>query len=132
MKNMKKGNFLVLGLLGLVMVPSVVYGISNLTELVNFFTDFIYSSVIKLIYALITLVFLWGVFEFVKNADNETKRAEGRQFMIWGIIGLFVMISFQGIVMVLQNTFQLPTNNTSTRNSYQVTPADQARSNFQL
>ena len=117
---MRKGNFFVLGLLSLVMVPSVVYGISNLTDLVNFFTDFIYDSVIKLIYALITLVFLLGVFEFVKNADNETKRAEGRQFMIWGIIGLFVMISFQGIVMVLQNTFQLPGINQQTGSSNKV------------
>lgn len=117
MKIMKKGNFLVLGLLGLVMVPSVVYGISSLTGLIEFLTNSIIMPIIGLIGALAVLFFLWGVMKFIKDADNETKRAEGRQFILYGIIGLFVMVSVYGLVRVLENTFQLPVTNNSTRNT---------------
>ncbi len=114
---MKKGKFLVLGLVGLIIAPSVAYGISNLTQLVDFFTNFITNSVVGLLYALAIVYFFLGVMKFIKGADDVKAREEGRQFMIWGIIGLFVMVSFQGIVMVLKNTFQLPTSNTPTTNS---------------
>lgn len=113
MKNMKKGKFLVLGLFGLTVLPSVAYGISNFGDLVNFVTDSILMGIIKLIFTLAVLFFVWGVMKFIRDADNPTKREEGRQFIIWGIIGLFVMASFYGLVRILENTFQLPTNNTS-------------------
>lgn len=110
---MKKGKFLVLGLVSLIIAPSVVYGISNLGDLINFVTDSILMSIIKLIGALAILFFLWGVMKFIRDADNPAKREEGRQFIIWGIIGLFVMVSVFGLVRILENTFQLPVNNTS-------------------
>ena len=39
------------------------------------------------------------------NADDETARSEGKRFMIWGIIALFVIISIMAILGVLNNTF---------------------------
>ncbi len=114
---MKKGKFLVLGLVGLITAPSVAYGISSLNDLVNFVTDSILMSVIKLIGALALLFFLWGVMKFIRDADNAAKREEGRQFIIWGIIGLFVMVSVFGLVRILENTFQLPTQNSGASNS---------------
>lgn len=117
---MKKGKFLVLGLVGLITAPSVAYGISSLNDLVNFVTDSILMSVIKLIGALALLFFLWGVMKFIRDADNATKREEGRQFIIWGIIGLFVMVSVFGLVRILENTFQLP--NSGTSNSGAINP----------
>lgn len=54
---------------------------------------------------LATVLFLWGVITYLVNADNEDKRTEGRTFMIYGIIGLFVMVAVWGLVDVLYNTF---------------------------
>ena len=39
------------------------------------------------------------------HADEEAKRAQGKQYMIWGIIALAVMLSIWGLVGVLKNTF---------------------------
>ena len=105
---MKKGNFLVLGLVGLLVAPAVVYGISSLMGLIEFLTDSIILPIIGLIGALAVLFFLWGVMKFIKDAADPKAREEGRQFMLYGIIGLFVMASVYGLVRILENTFQLP------------------------
>lgn len=41
----------------------------------------------------------------VINPNNEEKRKQGKQYMIWGIIALFVMVSIWGLVAILTNTF---------------------------
>lgn len=51
------------------------------------------------------IVFTMGVIKYVANADDSTKREEGRNFMIYGIIGLFVMVSVWALVGILSNTF---------------------------
>ena len=78
---------------------------NNITELLNFFTNLISKSVIPLLIALSVMYFMWGASTFIRSADDASKRAEGRQFMIYGIIALFVLISFWGLVAVLSNTF---------------------------
>ncbi len=47
-------------------------------------------------------VFIWGVISyFFLNQDNEDKRAEGRQFIFWGILGMVVLFSVWGFVNIL-------------------------------
>ena len=62
---------------------------------------------IPILIALALLYFLWGVAEFILNAGSEEKRAEGRNKIIYGLIGLFVMIAVWGFVNVLLGTFRL-------------------------
>lgn len=64
-------------------------------------------SVIPLVFGLAMLVFLWGVFNFVVNGENEDKRSKGKQYMIWGIIGLTVMVALWGLVSLVIDTFGL-------------------------
>ena len=63
------------------------------------------GAAIPALMVLATVLFLWGVITYLYNADNEDKRTESRKFMIYGIIGLFVMIAAWGLVNVLYNTF---------------------------
>ena len=51
------------------------------------------------------IVFFWGIIQFVLNADSEEKRTTGKQHMIWGIIGMFIMVSVWGIIYLLQDFF---------------------------
>jgi hypothetical protein len=55
------------------------------------------------------LFFLWGVTKYIARGSSDTERQKGRQFMLWGIIGLFVMFSVWGIVGILGNTFGVET-----------------------
>ena len=52
-----------------------------------------------------TLLFLWGVVEFIAGASSEDKRSQGKQHMIWGIVGLSIILGARGIIEVLKNFF---------------------------
>ena len=70
-------------------------------------SQYILNPAIGLIFALAFVYFMWGVFTMIKNADNETERATGRQNMIWGIVGMFIMVAVYGIIGVIIGTFGL-------------------------
>ncbi len=58
--------------------------------------------------AIAFIVFLWGVYKyFIYGADNETERATGKQFVLWGIIGFVVILSVWGLVAIVSGTLGL-------------------------
>jgi len=63
--------------------------------------------VILFLMALAFMWFLWGLAVYVFKADNETERATGRKHMLWGIVGLLVMISALTIIRIGLATFGL-------------------------
>ena len=62
--------------------------------------------VMPIIITLAFLVFIWGVIHyFFIHGDDETKRAEGRQFIMWGILAMALLFSVWGLVGLLLSTF---------------------------
>ncbi len=51
------------------------------------------------------LVFLWGGFQYVVHADEDSGREEGKKHMLFGIIGLLVMLSAYAILKIAALTF---------------------------
>ena len=68
------------------------------------------NSIVPILIALAVVYFVWGVVSFVIASDEEAKTT-GRNRIIFGIIGLAVIIGMWGLVNVLRNTFGL--NNTT-------------------
>ena len=63
------------------------------------------SAVVPFIFTLAFLVFIWGVVNyFFIHGDDEKKRVEGRQFVLWGILGMVVLFSVWGLVNMLLST----------------------------
>ncbi|OGI96403.1 hypothetical protein A3I25_00010 [Candidatus Nomurabacteria bacterium RIFCSPLOWO2_02_FULL_42_17] len=90
-------------------LPSVALAApNNIKDLLDMFTDLLINSVVPLLIAAAMVVFIWGMIEFVGNADNEEKRAKGKQLMLWGIIGFFVIVSIWGLVGLFTNFFGVP------------------------
>lgn len=79
-------------------------------DLIIYVIGIVNDAVIPLVFAIAVVLFIWGVVQYVINAQDSEKKAKGRQFMIWGIIALAVMISVWGLVRILGNTFGLKTN----------------------
>lgn len=84
---------------------------------INSIADFFFLAICilrravwPLLISIAVIVFIVGVIKYVANGDDESKRTEGRNFMIYGIIGLFVMVSVWGLVGVLQGTFGIGTS----------------------
>lgn len=67
----------------------------------------IVNPIILLLSAVAFLVFLWGGFEFIRNAKDETKREEGRKAIFWGIIGLVIIFGAYGVINIALQTFNL-------------------------
>lgn len=78
----------------------------------NRFVDNIVNPVIYFLFAIALLYFLYGVLVFIINADDETARDTGKKHMLWGIIGLFIMVSVYGILGLIIGTIgaQAPAN----------------------
>lgn len=51
------------------------------------------------------VIFVWGVVLFIVNAGDETKRTEGKQKIIWGLVGLVIIFGAKAILDVAFNTF---------------------------
>ncbi|MEN9622248.1 MAG: hypothetical protein RLZZ67_682 [Candidatus Parcubacteria bacterium] len=72
-------------------------------EVQNLF-DLVINPAVRLIFAAAALYFVYGVFTFIRRADDSSARVEGANHILWSTIGLFIMISVWGIIAVLQNT----------------------------
>ena len=57
------------------------------------------------------LLFIWGLVKFLWNVGEGGDNKEGKSHMIWGIAGMFIMVSFWSIIALLDNTFGLGTFN---------------------
>lgn len=63
------------------------------------------NSIIGLLFIIATIVFIWGVIQFIASAGDEAKRTKAKGIMTWGIVGLAVMSAAWGIVNVLTQYF---------------------------
>ncbi|HMA77993.1 MAG TPA: hypothetical protein VKP88_02520 [Candidatus Paceibacterota bacterium] len=68
------------------------------------FNEVILFPLIVLLSALALLMFLWGGLQYVLGAGNPEARKTGQRHMLWGIIGLLVMVSAYAILSVAVNT----------------------------
>jgi hypothetical protein len=71
--------------------------------------DAIVDPAIRLIFALALAWFFWGVFKFIRGAGDETARKTGRDHMLWGIVGMAIMVSVKAIIeLTLDNVGVTP------------------------
>ena len=70
----------------------------------------IIDPALALIFAFGFLLFVYGVFEFMffkRTGEKSELVMKGRDHMLWGIIGMAIMISAWGILKVVIGTFGL-------------------------
>ena len=77
---------------------------TNIVGFIHKVNEAILNPVLKLLFLAALVYFLWGVFSYVKNGDSDSDRETGRRHMIWGIFGMFIMISVYGIINIILGT----------------------------
>ena len=76
--------------------------LGGITNLFNNFIGFINGTLIPLVFALALLMFFYGIFKyFILGGGDQGSRDEGKQLMLWAIIGFVVMAGIYGIIQVI-------------------------------
>ncbi len=66
----------------------------------------ILRMIVPLLISLGVVYFVWGVITYVIASDEEAKKS-GRDRIIYGIIGLAVIVAVWGLVGILTSTFEV-------------------------
>lgn len=79
----------------------------EITKLLGKINELIINPIITLAFAIALLVFFWGIFQFVASETGDKEREKGKSKIIYGILGMFVMLSAVGIIGVILKTFNI-------------------------
>lgn len=77
---------------------------TNIITFIHRVNEVILNPIIRIIFLAALIIFIWGIFSYVKNSDNDKERITGRDHMIWGLFGMFIMISAYAIINIVINT----------------------------
>ncbi len=96
------------GIRGLSSISCNPRGVKDFKGLVtNLLIGCLLSPAVYFVISLSVIIFLWGIFKFIRSEEGGEERKAGKELMFYGIIGLFVIISIWGLVNILQSSFHL-------------------------
>jgi len=66
--------------------------------------DNIIYPVILFVFGLAVIIFVWGALQFIIHGDDPKARETGRLTILYGTLGMFIMVSAWGIIYLISNT----------------------------
>jgi len=107
-----------LGALTLMYLPLLVsaenFDTTYIQSLISGGLSIIRSLLIFLV-SLAVVWFIWNVIQYTIS-DDEEKKGKAKEQMIWGIIGIAVIVSVWGLVAILRSMFGADSNDTAPKN----------------
>lgn len=86
-------------------LPNIAY--ASLDSFITNVNKLIINPLIILMFSLALVYFLFGMFQFVRHSDDEGVRSEGKQHMLWGVIGFVIMFGVFTILKIVLDTFNI-------------------------
>jgi hypothetical protein len=78
---------------------------SGICDEISKFNSVIINPLLLLIFALGTMVLVYGVVEFMWGLQQDPEHKEsGKRHMLWGLVGMFIMISAWAIIKLIAGT----------------------------
>ena len=87
---------------------SVRVAYASVDSFVSRLNTLIINPLITFLFALAVLYFLYGMLEFIMNQTNEEKKTSGKSHMLWGVIGITIMMGVWFILGIIQSTLNIP------------------------
>ena|SRR3989344_1920991 len=104
-----------ISILGIIIIPFVSFAQQKDLRYVVMLAIQYFNYAIYLILGLAILMFVWNVFKyFIKGSENVIDKKEASLYVMWSIIGFFVILSIWGLVRILTETFRLDSHPPST------------------
>ena len=66
---------------------------------------YIVNPAILLLFAVATIIFIWGVVSFIRGSNDKTEKQKGQDHMLWGIVGFVIMVGVYGILNFFMQIF---------------------------
>ena len=85
--------------------PKIAY--ASLDSFIANVDRMIINPLILFLFALAVVFFLYGVLEFIFNQENEEKKTTGKSHMLWGIVGIAIMLGVWTLLNMIINTFDI-------------------------
>ena len=77
----------------------------DLNYLITLIADYL-NKILLLLMGFAVLMFVWNVIKyFIRSGESDRK--EGAQYVMWSVVGFFVILTFWGIVNILIGTFDI-------------------------
>ena len=84
---------------------------SSADTLITRFGTYIVNPLLMVIFAAGFFMFMYGLLQFMISMNSGEDGGDGKRHMIYGTIGMFVMVSVYGIIALLDSTFGLHVSN---------------------
>ena len=65
----------------------------------------VFRQLIGILFVVATVVFIWGVIQYVIAGGDEDKLSNAKNVIVWGLVGLFVMMMMWSIVTAVKALF---------------------------
>lgn len=103
----KKILFLLISFLPVVVLAdwSLSNGASTFHDAIFYVLDVLYI-LIPILFTLAFIVFFWGLSKFILSSGNQADLEKGKNYMIWGVLALFILLSFRAILSLVSNEFE--------------------------
>lgn len=62
------------------------------------------NPLVELAFAVALVVFVYGVIQMIIHETDSEEHAKGRLSMLYGVIGMVIMVSAWGIINIVANT----------------------------
>ncbi len=79
----------------------------------NKFADVILNPLITLLFVLAVAYFTYSIIRFLSLEPGDNARNEARKSIIWGIVGIVIMISVYGLIQFVFSVFGIDPNDPS-------------------
>lgn len=92
----------ILSLLSFLFTPNVLFAATpaNFKEFIELLLK-ILQNAIQILVAGMAIGLLYGVAMYMVNSDNEKKREDIKGYLLYGVMGLFVVVGLWGILALL-------------------------------
>ena len=67
--------------------------------------QYVLNPLILLVFAVATLIFFFGIFELIRDSQSGKEAGDAKAKVLWGLVGMFIMMSAYGLVHLIINTF---------------------------
>lgn len=112
---MKKARFIVPAVS--LLLPGVAMATTNdLKGVISLIASYLNSALALIMGVAVVMFVFYVVRYFIQPSGVE--RAEAAKYLMWSLIGFFVILSFWGIVNILLQTFAFGQNNPSTWSNF--------------